>query len=33
MYKTNNILAYWDFNRSYDCNSVIVLATVRQIFF
>ena len=27
MYKTKTVLAYWDYNRSYDCNSVIVLAT------
>jgi len=27
MYKTKNILAYWDYDRSYDRNSVIALAT------
>ena len=27
MYKTKNVLAYWDYDHSYDRNSVKVLAT------
>ena len=27
MYKTKNVLAYWDYDRSYDRNSVIALTT------
>ena len=31
IHKTKNVLAYWDYDRSYDRNSVIVLATILKL--